>query len=99
MRKLASAITLAFAATWAFAQQQQQPQQTPQTNQEQLDKDAQARIRAEKAAGGLGKVAPEDRANADVGAGPHRQFKPGGAARREHDEDSSEREAGRGATR
>jgi hypothetical protein len=52
------------------------------------DKDAQTRIRAEHSAGGLGKVTPQERANADVGAGPHleRHTDP---ARREPREDSS----------
>ena len=78
MGKLICAILLGTAAAFAMAQQQPQPPQ----KQEQLDKDAEARIRAERSAGGLGKVTPEDKAGASVGAGPHKQTKPSGAAKR-----------------
>jgi hypothetical protein len=92
MRKTLFAILLGSAAAFVIAQEKPKEEQ-------QIDKDAQARIRAEKAVGGVGEVKPEDKAGATVGAGPHKQFKPSGGARRKHDEDSSEREAGRGATR
>jgi hypothetical protein len=75
----------------------QAPAKPPQA--EQLDKDTQTRIRAERFSGGTGNITPEEKAGADVGAGPHKQFKPEGAARREHREGDSERQAGRGATR
>jgi hypothetical protein len=94
MGKLVSAVILGFAASWAFAQQQ-----PPQAKQEQLDKQTQERVRAERAAGGTHPTTPEEREGASVGEGPHKQFKPAGAARREHNESSSERAAGRGATR
>jgi hypothetical protein len=58
--------------------------------QEQLDKDTLARIRAEHSVGGLGKVTPEERANANVGAGPHRA-RPTAAAPREPREDSADK--------
>jgi hypothetical protein len=68
-------------------------------DQRQSDKDTQARMRSEGSAGGLGNVTPEQKAGADVGAGPHLERKPGGESKREHQEKPSEREAGRGATR
>ena len=67
--------------------------------QEELDKDAQTRIRTERSAGGLGKITPEEKAGAEVGAGPHKQFKPEGAARRDPREDSGERQSARGGSR
>jgi hypothetical protein len=88
MRKTIFAIVLGLATALAVAQQEQKP-----------DKDAQDRIRAERAAGGARQITPEEKAGADAGAGPHKQFKPSGAAKRKHDEGSSERQAGRGATR
>jgi hypothetical protein len=96
MRKTIFAIVLGAAAALAFAQQEQKPQ--PQAN-EQLDKDAQDRVRAERAAGGARQITPEEHAGAEAGAGPHKQFKPSGAAKRKHVEDAPERQAGRGATR
>jgi hypothetical protein len=65
---------------------------------EELDKDTQTRIRAERFSGGTGNVTPEEKAGANVGAGPHKQFKPEGAARREQREGDAQREAGRGAS-
>jgi hypothetical protein len=65
---------LASIAIAAAAQDQAKPQEP--------DKDEQARIRAERSAGGLGKITPEEKANANVGAGPHKE-RLGGAARRE----------------
>jgi hypothetical protein len=68
--------------------------------QEQLDEQTQKRIRTEGSVGGLGKVTPEQKAGAELGAGPHREFRSGPAPRRESsEENSSERDAGRGATR
>jgi hypothetical protein len=69
---------LASIAIAASAQDQAKPQEP--------DKDEQARIRAERSAGGLGKITPEEKANANVGAGPHKE-RIGGAARREPRED------------
>jgi hypothetical protein len=67
--------------------------------QEQLDEQTQKRIRTEGSVGGLGKVTPEQKAGAEFGAGPHREFRLGPAPRREGEENSSERDAGRGETR
>jgi hypothetical protein len=60
--------------------------QDHQAKPDKLDKDEQTRIRAERSAGGTGNVTPEEKANANVGAGPHRE-RTGGAARREPRED------------
>jgi hypothetical protein len=88
-------IFLCAIATAAAAQDASKPAPQPQ----ELDKDTQTRIRAERFAGGQGNITPEEKANANVGAGPHKQTKPEGAARREQREGDSEREAGRGASR
>jgi hypothetical protein len=50
----------------------------PAAAPQELDKDTQTRIRAERFAGGLGNITPEEKANANVGAGPHRHSEPGG---------------------
>jgi hypothetical protein len=78
-------LLVTFAAT-AAAQGSAKPQEP--------DKDAQTRIRAQRSAGGLGTITPEERASANAGAGPHleRHTDP---ARREPREDS----AAQGATR
>ena len=81
-------------AAGAAAQDPAKPPAQPQ----ELDKDTQTRIRADRFAGGTGNITPEEKANANVGAGPHMQFKPEGAARREPREADSERQAGRGAS-
>jgi hypothetical protein len=62
------------------------------------EKDTQTRIRVEGAAGGTGNITPEQKANANVGAGPHRERRPGGESSRQPQENPTEREAGRGAT-
>lgn len=97
MRKLVLVFLLGF---FASAVAQDKPPAQPQ---QELDKDTQTRIRTERSAGGLGKITPEEKANANVGAGPHRQTKPEGAAKREPVEGESERAAeqpaGRGASR
>lgn len=97
MRKLVLIFLSGFFAS-ALAQDKP-PAQPPQ----QLDKDTQTRIRTERSAGGLGNITPEEKANANVGAGPHMQTKPEGAAKREPVEGESERAAeqpaGRGASR
>ena len=71
---------LASIAIAASAQDQAKPQEP--------DKAEEARIRAERSAGGLGKVTPEEKANANVGAGPHKERR-GGAARRDPPEEDS----------
>jgi len=76
----------------------QDPAKPPAPAQE-LDKDTQTRIRAERFAGGLGNITPEEKANANVGAGPHAHARPDGPAKRGPREESVEREAGRGASR
>jgi hypothetical protein len=79
-------VLLAAIATVSSAQEQAKPQEP--------DKDAQTRIRAQRSAGGLGTITPEERASANAGAGPHleRHTEP---ARREPRGDS----AAQGATR
>jgi hypothetical protein len=69
-----------------------QDQAKPPAQSQELDKDTQTRIRAERFAGGTGEVTPQEKANANVGAGPHKQFKPEGAARREPREGDSRAE-------
>jgi hypothetical protein len=86
-------IFLCGIATAAAAQDASKPAPQPQ----ELDQETQTRIRADRFAGGLGNITPEEKANANVGAGPHKQTKPEGAARREHREGDSERQSGRGA--
>lgn len=81
MRK--SLVVLLFGiATAATAQDQAKPAPAPQ----ELDKDTQTRIRAERFAGGLGNITPEEKANANVGAGPHKTRKPKGSSKRAQDE-------------
>ena len=92
MRKSILVLLFGVAAT-AAAQDSKPPAAT-----QELDKDTQTRIRTERSAGGLGKITPEEKEGANVGAGPHKQFKPEGAARRDPGEDASEQSA-RGATR
>jgi hypothetical protein len=70
----------------------------PPAATQELDKDTQTRIRAERFAGGLGNITPEEKAAANVGAGPHRHSRPDGAAPREHP-DSDSKGAGTGASR
>jgi len=67
-----------------LAQDPSKPQQT--------DKEEQARIRVEGAAGGTGNITPEQKAGAAVGAGPHRERNTS-AARREPQEDSKKVES------
>ena len=69
-----------------------------QNQAEQMDRATQDRVRTEGAAGGTREIKPEEKANANAGAGPHREFRPGGESKREHDEKSSERDASRGAS-
>jgi hypothetical protein len=84
MRTSLVVFLLAFAAT-AIAQDK------PAANAPELDKDTQTRIRTERSAGGLGKITPEEKANANVGAGPHQHFRPDGAATREPREDPAKK--------
>ena len=68
---------------------------------QELDKDTQTRIRAERAAGGTGNITPEEKASANAGAGPHRT-RPAAPARREPREESArpgDPPAAAGATR
>ena len=44
-------------------------------------KDTQDRVRAERSAGGIGKIDPDQKANANVGAGPHKSRRTGPARR------------------
>jgi len=81
-------VVLSSCATLAVAQNQT----------EQMDKATQDRVRTEGSVGGTRETKPEEREGADAGAGPHRQFPRGGQSKREHDERSSERDAGRGAS-
>jgi hypothetical protein len=70
---------------------------------QQADKDAETRIRAERSAGGVGKITPEEKSGANLGAGPHKERKPADAARREPrkeaSKDQDQDQAGAGATR
>jgi hypothetical protein len=86
-------------AAGAAAQDAAKPPAPPPAPAQELDKDTQTRIRAERFAGGLGNITPEEKANANVGAGPHTHARPDGPAKREPREESVEREAGRGASR
>jgi len=67
-------------------------------NQQPMDKATQDRLRTEGAAGGTRPSTQEEREGADAGAGPHREFRPGGVSRREHREESAKREESRGAS-
>src|SRR5262245_32340303 len=98
MRTFLCVVFLGLAATFVQAQDQPKP---PAKDQPQLDKDTETRIRTERSAGGLGKVTPEERANANVGAGPHQRFKnyPAPRDKEEKAETAPERDASRGATR
>ena len=81
-------------ATTAFAQEPAKP-----AAGQELDKDAQARIRAERSAGGVGKITPEEREGANLGAGPHKERHTGAARREPRADRASERESARGNTR
>jgi hypothetical protein len=70
------------------------PAAAARATEQELDKDTQTRIRAERFAGGLGNITPEEKANANVGAGPHKTRKSKGSSKPAQDEP-----AGRGATR
>jgi hypothetical protein len=96
MRILALLFGLGIAAGAIAQDAAKPPAATPE-----LDKDTQTRIRVERSAGGIGKITPEEKAGANLGAGPHRHW-PKGAAPREEPETSSDRErqnAATGATR
>jgi len=77
-------------ATSAFAQE-------PAKDKDKA-KDTQERVRAEHSAGGLGKVTPEEKANANVGAGPH-LARHTGPARRDGEQTEPDAQSARGATR
>ena len=91
MRKILLIPLIAGFVGVAMAQEQPKPPV-------QLDEETLYRQRTEGSAGGTRQVQPQEKANADVGAGPHREFNPGGESQRTHDEGSSERDAGRGAS-
>jgi hypothetical protein len=99
MRRSSLLFFLGFA-TIAFAQEPAKPQ--ARTQEEAPDKAAQERVRVERAAGGVGRITPEEREGANLGAGPHKE-RHTDAARREPREapadPSSERESARGNTR
>jgi hypothetical protein len=65
---------------------------------QELDKDTQARVRAERSAGGVGKISPEEREGANLGAGPHKE-RHTAAARREPRETPADRASGRESAR
>ena len=75
-------------ATSALAQEKDQDK----------DKATQDRVRAEHSAGGTGKVTPEEKANANVGAGPHKARRTG-PARRDGEQSEPDAKSARGATR
>jgi hypothetical protein len=62
------------------------------------DKATQDRVRAERSAGGIGKIDPEQKANANVGAGPHKARRTG-PARRDGEQSEPDAQSARGATR
>ena len=62
-------------------------QDKPAADTQELDKDTQTRIRAERSAGGMGKITDEEKTGAAAGAGPHLE-RHTGAARREPREES-----------
>jgi hypothetical protein len=91
MRRPLFIALLAFPAA-ALAQQ-------PQQRDQQLDKDTQTRIRAERSAGGLGKISEQEKKGANLGAGPHKE-RPTRAASREPRPDPDKKEdSARGDTR
>jgi hypothetical protein len=75
-------------ATCALAQEKDQDK----------DKATQDRVRAERSAGGIGKITPDQKANANVGAGPHKERRTG-AARRDGEQSEPDAKSARGATR
>ena len=91
MPKIILALVISAFSISATAQEQPKPPV-------QLDEDALYRQRLEGAAGGTREIQPREKAGAEAGAGTNRQFRPGGESQRAHDEGSSEREAGRGAS-
>jgi hypothetical protein len=91
MRKTLWISLIAGFAGAAMAQEQPKPPV-------QLDEDTLYRQRLEGAAGGTREIKPQEKAGADAGAGTNREFRPGGESQREHNEGSSQRDAGRGAS-
>ena len=73
------AIVFAGLAATALAQQNQ-PQQ--------LDKETVERLRTEGATGGTRKPTEREKEGAAAGAGPHREFNPGGQSRERHEDNS-----------
>jgi hypothetical protein len=61
-------------------------------------KDTQDRVRAERSAGGTGKITAEEKTNANVGAGPHKARRTG-PAKRAGEQSEPDAQSARGATR
>ena len=80
MKALFAIMFAGFAAT-ALAQQPQQPQQ-------ELDKETAERLRTEGSAGGTRAPTEREKQGAKAGAGPHREFNPGGESRERHEDNS-----------
>ena len=76
------ALLLAGIAAAALAQQQAKPQQ------QQLDKETMERLRTEGATGGTRPPTEREKEGAAVGAGPHREFNPGGESRERHEQNA-----------
>ena len=89
MRRLIMVLALG-VATSALAQEKDKDKDKA--------KDTQDRVRAERSAGGLGKITPAEKANANVGAGPHKERRTG-AARRDGEQSEPDAQSARGATR
>ena len=83
-------ITLTGFAAAGFAQEKPP---ADKEQQQQIDKETQERLRAERSAGGVRQITPEEKQGAAAGAGTHRQSRPGGAAPREPTEESSKEES------
>ena len=76
------------AATSALAQEKDKDK----------EKATQERVRAEHSVGGIGKITAEEKANANVGAGPHKSRRTG-PARRDAEQSEPDAQSARGATR
>ena len=76
------------AATSALAQEKDKDK----------EKATQERVRAEHSVGGIGKITAEEKANANVGAGPHKERRTG-PARRDGEQSEPDAQSARGATR
>jgi hypothetical protein len=90
MRKFILVLALG-VATSALAQEKD--------NDKDKAKDTQERVRAEHSAGGIGKISAEEKANANVGAGPHKERRTGPARRAGEEQSEPDAQSARGATR